>query len=49
MCSVRADRVLAGLSPLSERTYATSCHTCCAGTLPANDGMPFGRPCTIVV
>ena len=34
---------------LIERMYATSCQTCSSGMWPPNDGMPFGRPSTIVV
>jgi hypothetical protein len=49
MCSARDDRAAEGASPLSDRTYATISHTCDAGIFPANEGMPLGRPSTIVV
>jgi hypothetical protein len=48
MWSCRALRVQAGVSPESERTYATIIHTCGVGILPPHDGIPFGRPSTIV-
>jgi hypothetical protein len=49
MSSERPGDAVKEACPLRLRTYATSCHTWYCGIRPEKDGMPFGRPRTMLM